>query len=205
MIVEGKSPETGNTKLYKYRIYRTLPIILGMLTVSLVSMGLGMKALTGDVAFAGVFLLLSGVWFLFLTAFASLMRSSIVVNEAGITARKFGLTLKFIEWRDIKNVTNFRSRNAPPFRSLRSSFRIYDSSVSGLLKMFVNLGGPIVFTSEIEGLQGLLAQVNEAASRYQFPLFVLKREAGNDLAGTIPFAKGDGIAAKTHKVKVDRF
>ena len=58
--------------------------------------------------FFDVLLILFGAWFIFLSAFGSLMCSSIIVSDEGIAAANFWRTLRFIHWRDVTKVKKVR-------------------------------------------------------------------------------------------------
>ena len=163
-----------------------------MPAVSLSSSGLGGVLLKSDNVIAGILLMLFGMFFLLLTAFGSLMCSSIHVSADGIAARNFGRTLKFVRWEDVVKVKRVRRWNAGS-RSFENVFYIFDGVFSAARERMVNLRGPIAFTEQIHGLRELLAKINDSARKYHFALVSLDQEEARKSA----MRSGAGIWKRT--------
>jgi hypothetical protein len=170
--------ETNATN-YIYPVSQTAIIYLLMPMVSLISLGLGWVLLGANNIIVGFFLILFGALLVFLSAFGSLMYSSIVINDEGIATRNYGRTLKFIPWTKVVKIKKVRRWNAGS-RSFEDVFHIFNGSSSGRM---VNLRGPIVFTDKIRGLRTLLDKLNASARKYHFALVALDQEAARKIAG----------------------
>lgn len=173
--------DASNATNFRYPLSQVVITYLLLPVVSLISLGLGVFLLETASTFFGVLLILFGAWFLFLSAFGSLMCSSITASDEGIAARNFGRTLKFIRWRDVTKVKKVRRWNAGS-RSFEDVFYVFDGTFPPLRERIVNLRGPVAFTDKICGSRGLLDKINEAVRRYRFPLVALDQEAARKLA-----------------------
>ncbi|MEI9997346.1 MAG: hypothetical protein WDM91_22315 [Rhizomicrobium sp.] len=160
--------------------------------MSLASLSMGIFLIDSASTFVGFLLILFGAAFLFLSAFGTLMCSSIVSGDDGIAAHNFGRNLRFIRWQDVTVVKKSRRWN-PGARAFQDVFYVFDSVYSSLQERMVNLRGPIVFSDRISGLRDLLDDINQAAHQYHFPLVALDQEA----ARTQAIATDAGIYRRT--------
>lgn len=171
---------SGATDFYNYRLSQTFITYLLMPSISLFSIGVGAFLLATGSAVIGAFLLiLLGACLLFLSAFGSLMCSSISISDEGIVARNFGRTLKFIRWEDVTKIKKVRRWNAGS-RSYEDVFHVFDGERPLLRERMVNWRGPIVFSDKIRGVQALLSGINRYSQLHQVPLVTLDPEQGLD-------------------------
>ena len=169
------------TKFYRYPISQKAVTYVLMPVTSLASVSLGVFLLRADNVIIGAFLATFGALFLFLSAFGSLMCSSIAVNDEGIAAHNYGRTLKSVHWQDVTKVKSVKRWNAGS-RSYEDVFYVFDGEFPALEERMINLRGPIVFTDRIDDLRKLLDSINERSQRYQFLLVSLDQEQlGNSL------------------------
>jgi len=164
------------TEFHSYPFSQTVITYLLMPVVSLISIGLGVFLLTAGSAIVGAFLALFGPCLLFLSAFGSLMCSSIAISDEVIAAHNFGRTLRSIRWEDVTKITKVRRWNAGS-RSYEDVFHIYDGDFSALRERMVNWRGPIVFSDKIRRVRDLLDRINGSAQRHHFPLVTLDQQA----------------------------
>jgi hypothetical protein len=169
------------TTFYRYPISQKIITYVLMPLASLVGIGLGVFLLRAENTIIGTFLATSGALFIFLSAFGSLMCSSIAVNDKGIAAHNYGRTLKFVQWRDVTKIKKVKRWNAGS-RSYEDVFHVFDGEFPALRERMVNLRGPIVFTDQIRDLRKLLDRINEYSRRYHFLLVTLDQEAARKLA-----------------------
>jgi hypothetical protein len=186
---------------YKYPPSQTMITYLLMPAVSLTCIGLGVFLLIMERAVVSYFLILVGMGFMFLSAFGSLMCSSIIVTDDGIAACNYGRTLKFIRWRDATGAKKVRRWNAGS-RGYDDVYHIFDGSGH---ERIVNLLGPIVFTDKIIGLREILDSVNDAARGHHFPLTVSDQEAARKPVAPNGAAPWRGRAAKVEENSVTEF
>jgi ABC-type multidrug transport system fused ATPase/permease subunit len=170
----------GAAEFHDYPFSQTAITYLLMPVVSLVGILLGIFLLTAGSAIVGALLILFGGCLVFLSAFGSLMCSSIAINDEGIAARNFGRTLRYIRWEDVTKIKKVRRWNAGS-RSYENVFHVFDDDFPALRERLVNLRGPIVFSDKICKMSGLLNKINESARRYQFPLVTLDQEATREI------------------------
>ena len=165
----------GAAEFYDYPFSQKVITYLLMPVVSLISILLGAFLLKAESTVVGALLILFGACLFFLSAFGSLMCSSIVVSDKGIAARNFGRMLKFIRWEDVAKIKKVRRWNAGS-RSYEDVFYVFDGNYPALRERVVNLRGPIAFSDKIRGVRNLLDKINEHARRYHFPLVTLDQE-----------------------------
>jgi hypothetical protein len=169
-------------ELYDYPFSQLVITYLLMPLVSLTSIVFGVFLLTvDDGAVVGAFLILFGPSLLFLSAFGSLMCSSIAISDEGIAARNFGRTLKFIRWKDVTKIKKVRRWNAGS-RSYQDDFYVFDGDFPALRERMVNLRGPIAFRDQILRVRDLLDKINASAQQHHFLLVSLDQETGSEVA-----------------------
>lgn len=172
--------------------------------VSLISLSLGVFLLHVASTFFGVLLVLFGIWFIFLSAFGSLMCSSITISEEGIASHNFGRTLKFVRWQDVIKIKKVRRWNAGS-RSFEDVFHVFDKIFSPLQERMVNLRGPVAFTDKLRGSRELLDKINEAACRHHFPLVLLDQEAARKSAIKTGSGAWKRVVPKVEEVILTKF
>src|SRR5664279_65067 len=111
----------GAAEFHDYPFSQRAITYLLMPLVSLVSILLGVFLLTAGSPIVGALFILFGGCFVFLSAFGSLMCSSITISDEGIAAHNFGLTLRFIRWENVTKIKKVRRWNAGS-RSYESVF-----------------------------------------------------------------------------------
>jgi hypothetical protein len=92
MIAES----TTNRTEYRFPLLKLVMTYLLAPLLSIVSLGSGAFLLKSDGLLIGSLMILFGVFFMLVGAYGSLLCSSIVVADEGITARNFGKPLKVI-------------------------------------------------------------------------------------------------------------
>jgi len=101
---------------------------------------------------------------------ALLSKASIILDEAGISARAPGMKTKSIRWANVKRIRQLRLTLGHGYVS---SFRVYEARKQSVIcNFFLNVCGDIVFNQDIRGLRDLLDQVNLYARKHNIPLVV---------------------------------
>jgi len=166
-------------ELHGYPFSQMVITYLLMPTVSLISIVLGVFLLKASSAIVGDLLIFFGACLLFLSAFGSLMCSSIAISDEGIAAHIFGRRLKFIHWEDVTKIKKVRRWNAGS-RSFDEVFHVFDGDFPALRERMVNLRGPIVFSDKILRVRALLNGINRYSRLHHLPLLIVNQEHGSD-------------------------
>ena len=164
---------------YKYPFSPKIITYLLMPVASLITIGLSSILLKANDPILGSLFILFGAGLLFLSAFGSLMCSSIVVSNDGIAAHNFGRTLKIIRWENVTKIKKVRRWNAAS-RSFEDTFYIFDGDMTALSERMVNFRGPVAFGDKIRGVRNLLTEVNEYGRRHHLLLVALDQEHGSE-------------------------
>lgn len=105
--------------------------------------------------------------------FGALHYATIVLDDKGISTRIAGLRVRTIAWRDVEKISKHRKPARQQNRSQKfSDYFTIESKTQKLPKWLLeNLLGNIVFTDELDELQGLVRRINTQAKKRGIPLF----------------------------------
>jgi hypothetical protein len=134
-----------------------------------------------------------------------LTRTSIVIDEGGVSASAFGMRLKSTQWGEVKRIRKTRSPGYSGHCTV--SFQIEDENTHpAVCRFFVNVCGNVAFTQEIRGLRDLLDQINFYAREYKISLVVWDiQAAGAKLAPLKGSAYWRQATARIPEIEVEGF
>jgi hypothetical protein len=127
-----------------------------------------------DVTGIAIMIVISPLPLVFLGALLS--RQTLIVDEAGVSARVMGVRAKTLGWGQVGKISKRRSIGYGGVYT--ETFQIQDATEHSLIcRYFVNFCGNIAFTEDIRCLRDLLDQLNFYARQYKIPLVVIDGEA----------------------------